>query len=234
MQGIGTSLAFYAEYTRQKTRQKNQTDAPQPKGALAVLIVTIMMFLCYLGAFLGKLTSSITSVDCYRNYQSSPTDVTQYPDIYFPFAPGYISVASLLWAVVFVAVLRAYVHNRVSPYRLVALASLLYVFENYASMVYVIQLYYHENLDSDEVCLNFFQNDPVYGYPDQHQSNHYCHAFRVTTFLGVILFILMHIQALLSGFVYMKNRDVFDRQLNRGQGDVSESTGSKLHDHTLY
>ena len=41
------------------------------------------------------------------------------------------------------------------------------------------------------------ENAVIYGYPSSEQSETYCYSFRVTTLLGVILFIHMHLECIL-------------------------------------
>jgi hypothetical protein len=91
-------MTFY--YLYQKYKRMNITiweellTAPT-KTPLLIFINTVLMCLMYIGAFLGKVVSSITAVDAYAN--SSHTVVPAaaiYPEIFFPFKPAYMSISS--------------------------------------------------------------------------------------------------------------------------------------------
>ena len=172
----------------------------------------------------------------------------------------------MCWAVVFVGVLFGLTNrtDRVRPYKAAAASCLLYVLISYPSMVYIVQMYYQMDFDKDTVCKNYFhegnvksfrsdilkyeqmliqfckifteENAAIYGYPSSEQSNTYCYSFRITTFLGVLLFVHMHIECYLciqmanfntvAADTYLKD-DLLtegDRMLGLGLADNSEAS----------
>lgn len=66
--------------------------------------------------------------------------------------------AALLWAIIFVTVIRVYFTSRPSGLKIIGTSSLLYVLINTSSMVYVLSLYFQEKLNSDSVCFRYFSD----------------------------------------------------------------------------
>jgi len=211
--GSGTMLAFIVSLRRY--RDSSYTPIKVPKGGWAVFWMTIIMMFSYIGAFVGKMVTSITSLDAIRDFNGFNDDTTfnknnllYYDNIYYPFGSGVINLSSILWACVFMSVTRAFFNSRLAPYKSCALASLLYALTNYSSMVYLMTTYYELSLDKNDVCNNYFkqpENAASYGYPSDGQSKAYCSGFRMTAFLGLALFIEMNLMFFLSLYVYFVN-----------------------------
>ena len=64
----------------------------------------------------------------------------------------------MLWAVIFVTVVRVYFTSRPAGLKIVGSCSFLYVLINTSSMVYVLSLYFQEGLNNDSVCFNYFND----------------------------------------------------------------------------
>lgn len=238
---VGTHMAFragYKKYQQDKLVAARRTHPEEtPTLSIAILINTCFMCLCYVGAFLGKIITSFNSIECFTDYNVQLDQIVRgdentiwYPDVYFPFGPATITLASELWAVTFYFVICSYMNNTVRHYRMVAFVSFLYVITSYPSIVYLMQMYYHNDLDDKEVCNNFFSQTDVaflYGYPSDKQSETYCAGFRMTTYLGVALFGLFHIQFLLSLLAYGHyNKDMLETELRMlGAGDRKKLDG---------
>lgn len=63
---------------------------------LLIFLNTVTMCFMYIGAFLGKVVSSVTAVDAYRASSHTPAlGVAVYPEIFFPFKPAYMSISSM-------------------------------------------------------------------------------------------------------------------------------------------
>lgn len=162
--GMGTNMTFY--YLYQKYKALNVSilgelrNAPSKYPSL-IFGNTLLMMIMYIGAFIGKVVSSTTAVDAYADGLHSPTlGRAVYPEIFFPFKPAYMSISSMCWAAIFVGVLYGLTNKRenVSSFKLAAAAALLYVLVSYPSMVYIIQMYYQMDLDSDKVCTSYFNS----------------------------------------------------------------------------
>jgi hypothetical protein len=65
---------------------------------------------------------------------------------------------ALLWAVIFVTVVRVYFTTRPAGLKIIGTCSLLYVLINTSSMVYVLSLYFEEDLNKDSVCFRYFSD----------------------------------------------------------------------------
>lgn len=160
--GMGTNITFFYLYQKYKALGISITKElfeAKSKYPLLITANTVMMMFMYIGAFLGKVVSSTTAVDAYADGAHTPTPgSTVYPEIYFPFAPAYMSVSSMCWAVIFVCVLYGLTNrnDNVRSFKVAAAASLLYVLVSYPSMVYIIQMYYQLDMDQDDVCNNYF------------------------------------------------------------------------------
>lgn len=100
--GICNSMAFSIEYLRLKDPARVKVKSPQ--GSIFVLILTLMMMCCYVGEFLGRLVTSLNSLNALEDYntkleeivyQPGDTSLKMYlPEIYYPFQPGYINLTS--------------------------------------------------------------------------------------------------------------------------------------------
>mmetsp|Transcript_3798 Transcript_3798/g.5898 ORF Transcript_3798/g.5898 Transcript_3798/m.5898 type:complete len:466 (-) Transcript_3798:222-1619(-) len=218
--GVGNMMAFSIEWARYKEVKSTSSPRPTLKGSTAVLLLTLTMMCCYVGEFLGRLVTSINSLNCLKSYDTNISDIIYqegdssmeiyYPDSYYPFQPGYINLTSLCWAVVFVSATRAYFGGRVAAYKTVAAASLTFALTNTSSMFYVMSLYYDLDLQKDSVCFDYFkepENAALYVYPNDYQSKVYCQGTRVSTFLAVILYICMTIMFFLSSYLYITHAD---------------------------
>ena len=92
-------MTFYYAYKKYKELNISIWDElfkSPTKIPLLIFINTLVMCLQYIGAFLGKVVSSITAVDAYRNSDHTSTSVgdVAYPEIFFPFQPAYMSITS--------------------------------------------------------------------------------------------------------------------------------------------
>ncbi|CAE7520841.1 unnamed protein product [Symbiodinium microadriaticum] len=219
-------MAFSVEIVRYQ--DKSRKIPRSPTGSTAVLVLTLTMMCCYVGEFIGRLVTSLNSLFCLDTYDTNIDDIAYdptsdshlavyYPDLFYPFQPGYINLTSLCWAVVFVSATRAYFGSRIAAYKTAATASLLYAMTNTSSMFYVMSLYYDLDLHKDSVCFDYFRtpaNAALYLYPNEYQSKVYCQGTRVSTFLAVILYIGMTLMFLLSSYLYITYVDDFDPERN--------------------
>ena len=62
--GMGTTMAFRVSIKRFRERTHH---FKVPKGANATLILTLVMMLSYIDAFIGKVVTSINAVDAFRS-----------------------------------------------------------------------------------------------------------------------------------------------------------------------
>lgn len=46
-----------------------------PNGSILVLILTLMMMCCYVGEFIGRVATSITSLNALENYNTKLQDI---------------------------------------------------------------------------------------------------------------------------------------------------------------
>ncbi len=65
--------------------------------------------------------------------------------------------SALCWGVILTTVVRLFFNSRPSLLRIVAVASLIYLLINTSSMVYVVSLYFQEELNKDTVCFDYFK-----------------------------------------------------------------------------
>ncbi len=97
--GSGTSLAFYVAWRRHS--DKNYVPAQDHKGGFVVLCFTVIMCLTYIGAFIGKLVTSLTSIDALLAYDTQLSDLQPselyFPSVFYPFKAGAVNISSKLY-----------------------------------------------------------------------------------------------------------------------------------------
>ena len=125
-------------------------------------MLTVVMCLTYVGAFIGKMTTSINSLNCLFDYEVPAAGLKEgdivYSNIYYPFKAGVVNITSVFWAVVFVSITRAYFEGRVAAYKTAAYAATLYSLTQYPGIIFLMTSYYTDNLDSLDVCNDFFDS----------------------------------------------------------------------------
>lgn len=95
-------MAFSLEYIR--FTDPTRIPLKSPNGSTLVLILTLVMMCCYVGEFIGRVATSINSLNALDDYntklqdiiwQAGDTSLKMYlPEIYYPFQPGYINLTS--------------------------------------------------------------------------------------------------------------------------------------------
>jgi len=233
-------MAFTIEYERYKLMvQQQNLSYGKFRGAGVVLTLAVGMMFCYTGMVSGRIVSSFVSVDCFRNFDMTLEEFTHpdanttnvglyYPDIHYPFQPGTANITTLLWAVIFVTVVRVFFTTRPAGLKIIGVSSLLYVLINSASMVYLLSLYFEEDLNKDSVCFRYF-SDPersaLYGYPDGKQSRMLCQATRVSTFLAFNLYLLNHFMFWTCAYLYNHVEVSEDEVFINGMSDEPDLGG---------
>lgn len=103
MLAVANTMAFSVEIIRyQDKSRKIPRSLP---GSTAVLVLTLCLMSCYVGEFIGRLVTSLNSLFCLDTYDTSLGDIAYdptedshmdvyYPDLFYPFQPGYINLTS--------------------------------------------------------------------------------------------------------------------------------------------
>lgn len=228
---VCNTFAFSLEYIR--LTDPARVPLKSPNGSFLVLILTLVMMVCYVGAFIGRVATSVTSLQALEDYNTKLEDIVyekgqQYlPDIYYPFKAGFMNLTSMCWAVIYISAARAYFGSRIAAYKTAAAASLVYFLTNTSSMFYIMALYYDLELEKDTVCFNYFQQPEVaayFLYPNDYQSKVYCQGTRVSTFLALSLYICSLIMFLLASYFYYAYADEYDPEI----GDAVIENGTRV------
>lgn len=183
-------------------------------GTSYPIIACSLAAVCYVLTVIGKLYSSVTTINSIRSFNMTPDEVAaaHYPlwfdDSYFPFQVSNLDLNTVAWIGSFMAVIRGYSRQSVSAFRLSAIMAFAFILTSYPGLIGAIQFYKDNEFTDDDKCRDFFTSYPqwpAFGYPSDFNAENYCSAFRLSLAGYLGLFLCMHVIMLTAGFTYQAN-----------------------------
>ncbi len=102
--GQGTNLTILFLWKRYKSMKISLLEEIKNRVTWVdklILVNLLAMCICFVGALLGKISSSVTSIDAYRNSPHDPSQtMVTYPEIFFAFKGATITISGeflFLW-----------------------------------------------------------------------------------------------------------------------------------------